>query len=201
MRVVLIVVSLAATFTPQDSTEQVQLIVDLQRAFDLLTERPDVDAARLAFVGRSYGAAMVGLLAAVEHRPRTYVLIVGDGGLVTHYSAPGRRAALDSLSPERRERWLAAMRPIEPIRYIGCAKGASFFFQAARRDELVTMNDAVAFQRAAPKPRVVSWYDLDHNLGWPAIVDELEWLHGNLGTAPAGTRADMWCATKERCPD
>jgi hypothetical protein len=93
------------------------------------------------------------------------------------------------------------MRPIEPIRFVGCAKRASFFFQAARRDELVTVNDAVAFQRASPKPAVVRWYDLDHNLGWPAIVDELEWLHRNLGTAPAGVRADMWCATKERCPE
>ena len=143
------------TFTPQDSAEQVQLIVDLQRAFDLLIGRPDVDVGRLAFVGRSYGAAMGGLLAAVEHRPRTYVLTVGDGGLVTHYSAAGHRAALDSLSSERRERWLAAMRPIEPIRYIGCATGASFFFQAARRDELVTMTDAVALQRKAGKGALV----------------------------------------------
>src|SRR4029077_7613588 len=146
-------------FTPQDSAEQVQLIVDLQRAFDLLTRRPDVAAARLAFVGRGDGAAIGGLLAPVEPRPRTYVLIVGDGGLVTHYSVPGHRAALDSLSPEKRERWLAAMRPIEPIRYIGCATRTSFFFQAARKDELVTANDAVAFQRVAPKPKVVRWYD------------------------------------------
>ena len=188
------------TFTPQDSAEQVQLIVDLRRAFDLLIGRPDVDARRLAFVGRSFGAAIGGLLAAVEHRPRTYGLIVGDGGLVAHYSAPGRRAALDTLSPERRERWLAAMGSIEPIHYMGCATGASFFFQAARRDELVTVTDAVAFQRAAPKPAEVRWYDLDHNLGWPAIIDELDWLHRTLGTAPAGPRADMWCATKERCP-
>src|SRR5207245_6126715 len=43
----------AVQFTSQDSVEQVQLIVDLQRAFDLLTARPDVDAGRLAFVGRS----------------------------------------------------------------------------------------------------------------------------------------------------
>ena len=177
------------------------LIVDLQRAFDLLIGRPDVDVRRLAFIGRTYGAAIGGLLAGVEHRPRTYVLIVGDGGLVTHYSARSRRAELDRLSGERRERWLAAMRPIEPIRFVGCAKGASFFFQAARKDELVTVNDAVAFQRAAPKPRVVRWYDLEHNLGWPAIIDELDWLHRSLGTAPAGPQADMWCATKERCPD
>jgi|SRR5690349_19461622 len=55
------------------------LIVDLQRAFELLIGRPDVDVRELAFIGRSYGAAIGGLLAGVEHRPRTYVLIVGGG--------------------------------------------------------------------------------------------------------------------------
>ena len=188
-------------FTVQDSVEQVQLIVDLQRAFDLLSDRPDVDAKRLAFVGRSYGAAMGGLLAGVEHRPRTYLLIVGDGGLVTHYSAHGRSAELDSLPPDRRARWLQRMRPIEPARYIGCATRASFFFEAARRDEDVTTNDAVAYQRAAPNPKVVRWYDLPHNLGWPAIIDELDWLHRTLGTAPPGRQETMWCATRERCPE
>jgi dienelactone hydrolase len=181
--------------------DQVQLIVDLQRAFDLLADRPDVDARRLAFIGRSYGAAMGGLLAGVERRPRTYLFIVGDGGLVAHYSAPGHHTELDGLSSERRERWLAAMRPIEPIRHIGCATGASFFFEAARRDEDVTASDAVAFQRATPKPKVVRWYNLDHNLGWPAIIDELDWLHRLLQTAPAGSPAGMWCATKQRCPE
>jgi len=55
--------------------------------------------------------------------------------------------------------------------------------------------------RFSAKPAKVRWYDLDHNLGWPAIMDELDWLHRTSGTAPAGARADMWCATKERCPE
>jgi uncharacterized protein len=188
-------------FTPQDSAEQVQLIVDLRRAFDVLERRRDVATARLAFIGRSYGGAMGGLLAGVEHRPRAFVLVVPDGGLVAHYTAAGHGGALDTLSRERRERWLAAMRPIEPIRYIGCAKGASFFFQAARRDESVTPQNAIAYQRAAPQPKRVRWYDLDHNLGWPSIVDELEWLHRTLSTAPPGPKAEMWCATKGRCSE
>lgn len=186
-------------FTPQDSAEQVQLIVDLRRAFDVLARRRDVDTTRLAFIGRSYGGAMGGLLAGVDHRPRAFVLVVPDGGLVAHYTAAAHAGALDTLSRERRERWLAAMRPIEPIRYIGCAKGASFLFQAARRDQYVTRQNAIAYQRAAPRPKRVRWYDLDHNLGWPSIVDELEWLHRTLGTAPPGPRAEMWCATKGRC--
>ncbi|HEV2749977.1 MAG TPA: hypothetical protein VGV12_05570 [Gemmatimonadales bacterium] len=186
-------------FTPQDSAEQVQLIVDVRRAYDVLEARRDVDSNRLAFIGRSYGAAMGGLVAGVDHRPRTFILVVGDGGLVSHFTTAGPSGKLDGLPRERRERWLAAMRPIEPIRYIGCAKKTSFYFQAARRDEDVTRQNAIVYQRAAPEPKRVRWYDLDHNLGWPSIIDELEWLHRTLNIAPPGPKALMWCATKGRC--
>jgi dienelactone hydrolase len=65
------------SFTPQDSADQVQLIVDMQRGIDLLTARRDVDRARLAYVGVSYGGAMGGLLAGVEPRVAAFVLAVG----------------------------------------------------------------------------------------------------------------------------
>ena len=79
------------TVTPKDRDEQIQLIVDLRRAVDLLVARPDVDRDRLAYVGVSYGAAMGGLLAGVEDRLKAYVLAVGDGGLVSHFTGPDRR--------------------------------------------------------------------------------------------------------------
>ena len=44
------------TRTPRDSAEQVQLIVDLQRAVDVLLARTDVDSARLAYVGAATAA-------------------------------------------------------------------------------------------------------------------------------------------------
>jgi dienelactone hydrolase len=48
------------SLTPKDRDEQIQLIVDLRRAVDLLIARPDVNTAQLAYVGISYGAAMGG---------------------------------------------------------------------------------------------------------------------------------------------
>ena len=41
------------TFTEQDREEQIQLIVDLRRAIDLLMARPDVDPERIAYLGVS----------------------------------------------------------------------------------------------------------------------------------------------------
>ena len=113
------------SLTPRDRDEQIQLIVDLRRAVDLLAARPEVDRRRPAYVGVSYGAAMGGLLAGVEGRLKAYVLAVGDGGLVSHFTGPD-----DTDGPRQRlaatdqERWLAAMRPIEPINFVGRAAPA-----------------------------------------------------------------------------
>jgi uncharacterized protein len=110
------------TFTPKDRDEQIQLIVHLRRAIDLLEARPDVHTDQLAYFGVSYGAAMGGLLAGVENRIRAYVLAVGDGGLVSHFAGPeDTDGPLQALPAEDRERWLQAMRPIEPINFIGQA--------------------------------------------------------------------------------
>jgi hypothetical protein len=58
--------------------------------------------------------------AGVEDRIKAYVLAVGDGGLVSHFAGPDDAdGPLQALPAEERERWLAAMRPIEPINFIG----------------------------------------------------------------------------------
>src|SRR5439155_273839 len=95
-------------FTRRDRKEQIQLIVDLRRAVDLLRARADVDDDRIAYLGISYGAAMGGLLAGAEHRIAAFVLISGDGGLVEHFNGPEDRSGpLFMLSPTRRRAWLA----------------------------------------------------------------------------------------------
>ena len=168
--------------TSADSAEQVQLIVDQQRAVDLLLARRDVDPRRLAYVGRSYGAAMGALLAGVERRLRTYVLAVGDMGLVAHFAGPvpdpdfGRPGA----------RWIAAMRPIEPGLFVGRAPPASIFFQSARRDEFIPVANARQLQEAARQPKTVRWYDSGHALNPQAALDMLAWLHDTVGTTPPG---------------
>jgi uncharacterized protein len=166
------------SFTPQDSVDQVQLIVDLQRAVDLLLARKDVHPLRLGYVGRSYGAAMGALLAGVERRLVTYVLQVGDGGLVAHFTGPDDLPGPPrGVTPQAWQRWLAAMQPMEPIRFVRRAAPASLYFQSARRDELIPLIDAERFHRAGSRPKVVSWYDSGHRLNEKAMTDMLQWLH------------------------
>jgi dienelactone hydrolase len=170
------------TFTPLDRDEQIQLIVDLRRGVDLLTQHEKVDPARIGYVGYSYGAAMGGLLAGVEPRIRAYGLMVGDGGLVHHFMENGEPAGgFQRVDPEARQRWLEAMEPIEPIYYVSHAAPSALFFQNARRDESVTEADALAYQAAGSEPKRVEWYDSGHDLPDQAYADVIRWLGEQIG--------------------
>jgi dienelactone hydrolase len=171
-------------FTPQDSAEQVQLIVDLQRAVDVLLARPDVDPARLAYVGRSYGGATGALFAGVERRLKTYVLASADGGITTRFTAPGAPEPPPSQEAQVRA-WLAAMQPIEGIRFVHRAN-APIFFQNGRQDQFVSVERAEALHAAVTGPKEVRWYDTPHALNPAAYVDQLRWLSQTIGTTPPG---------------
>lgn len=176
---------LPATFVPADRKEQVQLIVDLRRAVDLLRSRADVDRSRIAFLGSSYGGAMGGLLAGIEHRIRALVLMVGDGGLVQHFTGPEDvDGPFLTLPPKERRQWLAAMRPIEPLRWVRKAT-APILFQNGRYDDLVPPRDARQFHRAAPQPKEVRWYESGHGLPPQAWCDAAGFLERHVGIAAA----------------
>ena len=170
------------TFTPQDREEQIQLIVDLRRGVEILTQQKGVDSSRIGFIGYSYGAAMGGLLAGVEHRIQAYGLMVGDGGLVTHFMEDGKPVGgFETLPAGMRETWLQAMEPIDSIHYVGHASPSALFFQNARYDSLVTEADALAYQAAGSEPKRIEWYDSGHGLPAEAYIDMVNWLAEQIG--------------------
>ncbi len=170
------------SFTEQDRREQIQYIVDLRRGVDLLLSLPEVDPQRLAYVGFSGGGAMGGLLAGVEHRLQGYVLVVGDGGIVTHITGPEDFGWWDYKPKDLREKVIAWMWPIEPIHYVGCAAPAALLFQNGTQDVSVPPADALRYQRAGSEPKTVLWYASSHdNLGIDALKDRAEWLRDKIG--------------------
>jgi dienelactone hydrolase len=170
-------------FDERDRDEQIQLIIDLRRGVDLLLSRPDVAKDRLGFVGISYGGAQGGLFAGVETRIKAYALVVGDGGLVSHFTGSNDRNAgyLKSLPPERVKRWLAIMEPIEPIRWVGRAAPAHLLFQNGRSDTKVPPADGRAYQEAGSEPKKLLWYDAEHGLNGEAVRDRYTWLAEQIG--------------------
>jgi dienelactone hydrolase len=164
------------TFTARDRRDQIRLIVDLRRAVDYLIGRGDVDEEHIGYLGVSYGGAMGGLLAGVENRISAYVLVVGDGGLLEHFTGIDDGSAAQDLQAG----WIAAMEPIEPIYYVGQAAPAEILFQNALRDEAVTVADAVRYQLAGSEPKDTIWYDSGHALPFEAKCDAAKWLQHRL---------------------
>lgn len=181
------------SITPRDSVDQVQLMVDLQRAVDALLARPDVDPSRIGYVGVSYGGAMGTQLAGIERRITTYVIVVGDGGLAHHFTKRdgSRFEPPNGMPAERWCGWFAAMEPLNGLRYIRRASAARFLFQWGRQDNLVPPHLADAVWAAAPEPKTRRDYDSGHVLPTAAYSDMLAYLAEHLGTTreSAGERA------------
>src|SRR5687767_15957110 len=124
-------------FGTEDRAEQIQLMKDLQRAVDVLRARPNVDDERIAYLGISYGGAMAALFAGLERRIKAAVLVVGDGGLVSHFTGPEDLNFMAGLSCATRLDWFRDMTPIEPIRFIAHASPTALLLQSGRLDTLV----------------------------------------------------------------
>jgi len=169
-------------FDERDRDDQVQLAVDWRRGVDLLLARKDVDPKRLAYVGRSFGGAQGGLLAGVEKRIKAYALVVGDGGLVAHFTGAEDPPRLGGQVPEETwKRWLALMEPVEPINFVGRAAPAHLLFQNGRTDEAVSAASGRAYQEAGSEPKTILWYDAGHGLNEQAVKDRHEWLAKEIG--------------------
>jgi len=167
--------------TPEDRAEQMQLIKDLQRALDVLRARVNVDDQRIAYLGISYGGAMGALFVGIERRIKAAVLVVGDGGLVSHFTGPEDSNFMASVSCVTRLNWFRAMGPIEPIRFIPHASPTPLLLQNGRSDNLVPVADAEALHAAAPDPKTIRWYDAGHGLNQQAVFDRHDWLHEKIG--------------------
>lgn len=174
----------AVRFIEADRDEQIQLIKDLQRAVDVLRAHPNVDDARIAYHGTSYGGAMGALFVGIERRLKAAALVVPDGGLVSHFTGPEDMDFMAGLPCETRNAWLASMTPIEPIRFIANAPPTALLIQSGRTDELVPAADAEALHAVAPDPKTIRWYDAGHGLNQQAFFDRLDWLHAEIGLDP-----------------
>lgn len=168
-------------FSTEDRAEQIQLIKDLQRAVDVLRARPNVDDDRIAYLGISYGGAMGALFVGIERRIKAAVLVVGDGGLVSHFTGPEDLNFMAGLSCATRVNWFRAMTPVEPIRFIAQAAPTRLLLQSGRLDNLVPAPDAEALHTAAPQPKMIRWYDAGHGLNQEAMFDRMDWLHEEIG--------------------
>ena len=149
-----------------------QEVVDLRRAADVLQTRPEVDPARLGFLGFSAGARSGAILSGVEPRIGSFVLISGGADPVSAY--------VRGAGPALREQIIPLLREVDPLSWIGKARPNTIFFQDGKRDEIVPRESLLTLIRAAPKPQRVAWYDTGHSPNGPEQTDAVIWLTSRL---------------------
>jgi len=176
-------------YEPQLTPPQADLqwILDVRRAVDLLQDRFALSSEHLGYVGHSFGASFGGVIAGIEHRIKAYVLMAGG------YSAteimrtslhPLIVRARNAMSPEAFEAMLAAEAPYDACHYIGLAAPSHLFFQFARLDDFVSVKDAQRYFELASAPKQITWYgNCNHELSKEARLDRVIWLCEQLGLA------------------
>jgi pimeloyl-ACP methyl ester carboxylesterase len=161
----------------RDRAEIEQTVIDLRRGIDLLAARPEVDPARIGYVGYSLGATMGARLLGVEPRIRASVQVAGFPAL-THTMGRGQRRAATSfrtiMSPEAAQSaYLGALAPLDGVRFLARRPNAPILLQFARSDEFISRLDAALFALASGARVVTTWHDGGHfDLGAGAAREE-----------------------------
>lgn len=169
--------------TPESERDSlIQLVVDARRAVDVLVSRTEIDARRLAYVGHSLGATWGGALAACERRFKALVLM---GGLpeISEVKPPDPlyQKILQAVPTERAEANRKALRPIDPVQFVGQAAPAHVFFQWAKVDRFVSEEAAKRYFAAASQPKSEQWYYCGHEFNaTQATLDRERFLKEQL---------------------
>ena len=167
-----------------DRPEHIRLLKDMQRAVDVLIAQGNVDTARIAFTGYSFGA-MIGVhFAGIERRIKAAVITAGYGGNVTARTNANLLPGLAAYPCAQRTTWFSENVPIEPIRFIPGASPTALLFQIARLDVAVLLADAQAVYDAASSPKEVLYYDTGHGFNAQATTDRYAWLAKQIGIDP-----------------
>jgi cephalosporin-C deacetylase-like acetyl esterase len=153
----------------QDYDNSIRQVIALRRAMDLLTSRPDVDKARVGYVGHDYGG-MYGMMAAgVDGRAKTYVYIAVVPSL--------NDWAFFAQQPVSKAAYLRRNAVLELTDYLRQVKNASTLFQFANKDVYVSRADTQVVLAAAAEPKKRVFYEADHGMAVPeAAADRDAWL-------------------------
>jgi len=166
----------------------VQTVVDLRRAFDLLTSRPDVDGNRLAYVGHSYGAQWGAVLAAVDQRMKAAVLVGGIPDLASIWlenDDPNIAEFRQKVPKEKVARYLEVNGPLNAVNYVPHAAPVPLMFQFARYERYFEEAAMNRYFKAAAEPKLARWYATGHELNdIRAMVDRAAFLQEKIRIKP-----------------
>jgi dienelactone hydrolase len=153
----------------QDYDNSIQQVVALRRAMDLLVSQPQVDRARLGFVGHDHGAMYGMLAAAADQRARTYVFVAATQSLEDW--------AFLAKQPVSKPEYLCKNSVFELTDALMRVKNASTLFQNGTKDTYVSRASTAVLLAAAGSPKERKLYETEHAMATPEVKTDRDlWL-------------------------
>jgi dienelactone hydrolase len=160
-----------------------QQAVDFRRGVDLLLSRRDVDPRRVAYVGHSFDAHVGAILAGVEKRIGSFVLMAGnysDEERLFDPDNPQVVALRKRIGDERLRGYARDYAWDDPANFVGHAAPAAVFLQYGSRDEPIPEKWARHDFGLFSEPKRVAFYDAGHALDSRARLERDRWLAERL---------------------
>lgn len=167
----------------QFSETERQEIIDLRRGVDVLLSRRYADPHRIAYVGHSYNAHAGAILAALEKRIGTFVLMAGTYSNEENVNNPKNIALKkwrEQVGPDKVEEFLHDYAWIDPAHFIGHTDGKSIFLQFATQDPVTREQATKHLNAFSAKDKKMEFYDCGHALNAAARLDRDRWLQQHL---------------------
>lgn len=167
----------------QSSEFSRQQVIDFRRGLDLLLARGGVDPKRVAYVGHSFDAHVGAILAGVEKRIGSFVLMAGlyaDEEFVFDPENKDMVALRARVGDEAVRAYFRDYAWDDPVHFIGRSSPAHVFLQYGRLDKPITEKMARRSFELFGEPRKIGFYDAGHALDAAARRERVEWLARRL---------------------
>jgi len=180
-----------------------EIVVCYRRALDYLESLKTVDGGRIGFVGHSYGGIMGGVLAGVDRRVKTFVLIGGLARYTKHLAESRADLWVEwraHITPALLPQALETLRPIDPDLYVSQPGHGPILFQCGNFDSPDNVGAGQEYFRTASAPKELRWYDTDHSFAdIEATFDRMQWLEKELKLKPVRPLLDgLWAKPAKR---
>jgi len=167
----------------RQATDLIQEIVDMQRGADLLLARPNVDSARLAYVGHSYNATVGAFVSGLDKRFAAFVLMAGGLSDEIDVKSKEYQDFRQKMGAEKFDAFQAKYAWLDPGKFVSHASPATVFLQYGAEDFLTPERDKEYFANVS-EPKKFKLYDAPHALNAEARRDRLAFLAEQLKVKP-----------------
>src|SRR5262249_49351189 len=173
---------------PYDALRQVsdmtlRTVVEVRRGVDLLITRRNVDRNRIAYVGHSWGAHAGAIVAAVDKRITSFVLMSGKFSAQESLLAskdPAAQAQVKEIGEEKVRDFFRDYAWSDPINFLPHTEGKSVFLQYGDQDSISRDQAQKWFDAFSAKDKKIEFYSAGHALNNAALLDRARWLEQRL---------------------